>query len=169
MDPGSEEFLGSLMESLAGVAVMLILTYRVGYAPSFGSRSYYSTITLTTLGERDALAVARGALGVSELPRELLGALMEKAEGVPLFIEEVAKTLLDLGVLRREGDGLVFVGGPEAIDVPETIHDIIMARLDRLGDDGKRTVQLASVIGRQFLVRLLSPVSELTRPRDRLS
>ena len=48
MDPGSEEFLGSLMESIAGVAVMLILTYRVGYAPSFGSRSYYSTLTLTT-------------------------------------------------------------------------------------------------------------------------
>src|SRR5205085_1506483 len=99
---------------------------------------------------------------------ELLDALMQKAEGVPLFIEEVAKTLLDLGVLRREGDALVFVGGPKSLDVPETIHDIIMARLDRLGDDGKRTVQLAAVIGRQFLVRLLSRVSELTQPLDGL-
>ena len=168
MDPGSEEFLGSLMESIAGVAVMLILSYRVGYAPTFGSRSYYSTVTLTTLGAHDALAVARGALGVADLPPELLGALMQKAEGVPLFIEEVAKTLLDLGVLRREGERLVFVGGPETIDVPETIQGIIMARLDRLGDEGKRTVQLASVIGRQFLVRLLSRVSELTRPLDGL-
>jgi class 3 adenylate cyclase len=168
MDPGSEEFLGSLMESIAGVAVMLVLTYRVGYAPSFGSRSYYSTISLTTLGEQDALAVARGVLGVSELPQELLAALMQKAEGVPLFIEEVAKTLLDLGVLRREGERLVFVGGPEAIDVPETINDIIMARLDRLGDAGKRTVQLASVIGRQFLVRLLSRVSGMSQQLDGL-
>src|SRR6267378_648542 len=168
MDPGSEEFLGSLMESIAGVAVMLILTYRVGYAPSFGSRSYYSTLTLTTLGEHEALAVARGVLGVSELPRELLAALTQKAEGVPLFIEEVAKTLLDLGVLRREGDRLVFVGGPGTIDVPETINDIIMARLDRLGDDGKRTVQLASVIGRQFLVRLLSRVSAMPQQLDGL-
>jgi len=168
MDPGSEEFLGSLMESIAGVAVMLILTYRVGYAPSFGSRSYYSTMTLTTLGEHEALAVARGVLGVSELPRELLAALKQKAEGIPLFIEEVAKTLLDLGVLRREGDRLVFVGGPETIDVPETINDIIMARLDRLGDDGKRTVQLASVIGRQFLVRLLSRVSGMPQQLDGL-
>jgi class 3 adenylate cyclase/tetratricopeptide (TPR) repeat protein len=168
MDPGSEEFLGSLMESIAGVAVMLILTYRVGYAPSFGSRSYYSTITLTTLGEHEALAVAQGVLGVSELPRELLAALTQKAEGVPLFIEEVAKTLLDLGVLRREDDRLVFVGGPGAIDVPETINDIIMARLDRLGDDGKRTVQLASVIGRQFLVRLLSRVSAMPQQLDGL-
>jgi class 3 adenylate cyclase/tetratricopeptide (TPR) repeat protein len=168
MDSGSEEFLGSLMESIAGVAVMLVLTYRVGYAPSFGSRSYYSTISLTTLAEQEALAVARNVLGASELPRELLAALTQKAEGVPLFIEEVAKTLLDLGVVRREGDRLVLVGGPETIDVPETIHDIIMARLDRLGDEGKRTVQLASVIGRQFLVRLLSRVSGMSQQMDGL-
>jgi class 3 adenylate cyclase/tetratricopeptide (TPR) repeat protein len=163
MDSGSEEFLGSLMESLAGVAIMLILTYRVGYAPPFGSRSYYSTINLTTLGDNETLAVARSVLGTADLPREVLDALRQKAEGVPLFIEEVAKTLLDLGVVRREGDRLVLVSGPESIDVPETIHDIIMARLDRLGDEGKRAVQLASVIGRQFLVRLLSRISGMSQ------
>jgi class 3 adenylate cyclase/tetratricopeptide (TPR) repeat protein len=168
MDSGSEEFLGSLMESLAGVAIMLILTYRVGYAPPFGSRTYYSTINLTTLGDQDTLQVARSVLGAAELPRELVDALRQKAEGVPLFIEEVAKTLLDLGVVRREGDRLVLVGGPDRIDVPETIHDIIMARLDRLGDEGKRAVQLASVIGRQFLVRLLSRVSGMSQELDGL-
>jgi len=168
MDAGSEEFLGSLMESLAGAAIMLILTYRVGYAPPFGSRSYYSTINLTTLGDDETLAVARSVLGAADVPRELLDALRQKAEGVPLFIEEVAKTLLDLGVVRREGDRLVLVSGPESIDVPETIHDIIMARLDRLGDEGKRAVQLASVIGRQFLVRLLSRVSGMSQELDGL-
>ena len=168
MDVGSEEFFGSLMESIAGVAVMLILTYRVGYAPAFGSRSYYSTLTLTTLSESETLAVARSVLGAAQLPPEILAALRQKAEGVPLFIEEVAKTLLDLGVVRREGDRLVLVGGPETIDVPETIHDIIMARLDRLGEEGKRAVQLASVIGRQFLVRLLSRVSGMSQQLDGL-
>ena len=168
MDSGSEEFLSSLMESLAGVPIMLILTYRVGYARPFGSRSYYSTINLTTLGDDETLAVARSVLGAADLPRELLDALRQKAEGVPLFIEEVAKTLLDLGVVRREGDRLVLVGGPDRIDVPETIHDIIMARLDRLGDEGKRAVQLASVIGRQFLVRLLSRVSGMSQELDGL-
>jgi hypothetical protein len=168
MDSGSEEFLSSLMESLAGVPIMLILTYRVGYSRPFGSRSYYSTINLTTLGENETAAVARSVLGAAELPRELLDALKQKAEGVPLFIEEVAKTLLDLGVVRREGDRLVLVSGPETIDVPETIHDIIMARLDRLGDEGKRAVQLASVIGRQFLVRLLSRVSGMSQDLDGL-
>jgi tetratricopeptide (TPR) repeat protein len=90
---------------------------------------------------------------------------MEKAEGVPLFIEEVTKALLDLGVLRREEGAYRLVKRLSEVSVPETIQDIIMARLDRLGEDGKRTVQLASVIGRQFLVRLLARVAGLT---DRL-
>jgi predicted ATPase len=87
---------------------------------------------------------------------------MAKAEGVPLFIEEVTKTLLDLGVLRREHGGYRLVKGLAEVHVPDTIQAIIMARLDRLGEDGKRTVQLASVIGRQFLVRLLERISGLT-------
>ena len=87
---------------------------------------------------------------------------LEKAEGVPLFIEEVTKTLLDLGVLQRENGAYRLVKSLSEVRVPDTIQDIIMARLDRLGDDGKRTVQLASVIGRQFLVRLLARVAGLS-------
>ena len=87
---------------------------------------------------------------------------MEKAEGVPLFVEEVTKTLLDLGVLRREDGGYRMVKGIAEVNVPDTIQGIIMARLDRLGEDGKRTVQLASVIGRQFLLRLLERIAGLT-------
>src|SRR6266849_8299008 len=90
---------------------------------------------------------------------------MDKAESVPLFIEEVTKTLLDLGVLQREDGTYRLVKNLNEVRVPDTIQGIIMARLDRLGDDGKRTVQLASVIGRQFLVRLLARVAGLT---DRL-
>ena len=159
MDTSSEEYLGSLIDSMTAVPLMLVLTYRVGYTPPFRTRSFQSTISLTTLGEGEALAVACGVLGAAELPREVTAALMDKAEGVPLFIEEVAKTLLDIGVLRREGDRVTLVKGAGEISVPGTIHDIIMARLDRLGDEGKRAVQLASVIGRQFLVRLLRRVA----------
>ena len=168
MDGSSEEYLGSLMDSMAAVPLMLILTYRVGYTPPFRTRSFQSTISLPTLAETDALALARGALGVAELPAEVTAAIMEKAEGVPLFIEEVAKTLLDLGVLRRENGHLRLVKGGAQISVPDTIHDIIMARLDRLSEEGKRMVQLASVIGRQFLVRLLSRVAGMTQQLDAL-
>ena len=169
MDTSSEEYLGTLIDSMAAVPILLVMTYRVGYTPPFRTRSFQSTIGLTTLGEDEALAVARGVLGAAELPAEVTAALMEKAEGVPLFIEEVAKTLVDIGVLRRDDrDGITLARGSGPVSVPGTIQDIIMARLDRLGEDGKRAVQLASVIGRQFLVRLLRRVAGMTDQLDGL-
>ena len=166
IDSGTEEYLASMADAVASVPLMLVLTYRVGYAPPVPARSFHTALTLHPLSETDAVTMAGHVLGAGDLPRALRQALLEKAEGVPLFIEEVIKTLLDLGVLRREGDGYRVVEGVGALNVPDTIQGIIMARLDRLGEDGKRTVQLASVIGRQFLGRLLQRVAGLT---DRLT
>src|SRR5438445_1229729 len=165
VDSSTEEYLASIMDSIASVPLLLVLTYRVGYNPPFGTRSFHTSLALHTLSEAEALAMAGRVLGTERLPDELRAALMQKAEGVPLFIEEVTKTLLDLGVLRKETGGYRIVGHIGGVSVPDTIQDIIMARLDRLGDDGKRMVQLASVIGRQFLVRLLQRVGGL---QDRL-
>ena len=168
IDTSTEEYLASLTDSVAAARVMLILTHRVGYAPPFGSRSFYTTLTLRSLSEAEALQMAGRVLGTDQFPEELKAALMEKAEGVPLFVEEVTKTLLDLGVLRRENGGYRMVKGAGEISVPDTIQGIIMSRLDRLGEDGKRTVQLASVIGRQFMQRLLERIAGLTGQLDGL-
>ena len=162
IDASTEEYLNALMGSVAGAPILVVLTYRVGYSPPFGSRSFYTTLTLHTLSEAETLAMAGRVLGTDQFPDEIKTALMSKAEGVPLFVEEVAKTLLDLGVLRREHGGLSMTRGMGEVSVPDTIHGIIMARLDRLGEDGKRAVQLASVIGRQFLQRLLERIAGLT-------
>ncbi len=162
VDGSTEEYLASLLDSLAGVRILLVLTYRLGYTPPFGSRSYQTTLTLHALSEEDALAMAGRVLGTDQFPPELRAALLDKAEGVPLFVEEVTKTLLDLGVLQRENGGYRMVKGMAEVSVPDTMQGIIMARLDRLGDEGKRTVQLASVIGRQFLHRLLERIAGLT-------
>jgi class 3 adenylate cyclase/tetratricopeptide (TPR) repeat protein len=162
IDASTEEYLNSLMGSVAGAPIMVVMTYRVGYNPPFGSRSFYTTLTLHTLSAAEALDMAGRVLGADQLPAELKAALLDKAEGVPLFVEEVAKTLLDLGVLRRENGGLRMVKGMGEVSVPETMQGIIMARLDRLGEDGKRAVQLASVIGRQFLQRLLERIAGLS-------
>ena len=148
--------------------ILLLLTYRIGYAPPFGSRSFYTTLTLHALSDEDTLTMAGGVLGSADFPPELREALMAKAEGVPLYVEEVAKTLLDVGVLRRENGGYRLVRRLEEAGIPDTIQGIIMARLDRLGEDGKRTVQLASVIGRQFLKRLLGRIAGLTHELDGL-
>src|SRR5499426_1762537 len=165
IDTSSEEFLNAMLDAVAGVPLLLLVTYRIGYTPPFGSRSFYTTLTLHSFSEAETLAMAGHVLGTVRFPVELQTALMDKAEGVPLFIEEVTKTLLDLGVLQREDGGYRLVKSLDEVHVPDTIQGIIMARLDRLGDDGKRTVQLASVIGRQFLVRLLARVAGLS---DRL-
>ncbi len=162
IDTSTEEYLGFLMDSAAGGRLMLILTHRIGYTPPFGSRSFYTALTVHSLSEAEALTMASRVLGTEQFPQQLRAALMEKAEGVPLFVEEVTKTLLDLGVLRRENGGYRMVTGLAEVSVPDTIQGIIMARLDRLGEGGKRTVQLASVIGRQFLVRLLERIAGLT-------
>lgn len=166
VDAGTEEYLASIVDAVAGVPLMLLLTYRVGYSPAIPARSFHTVLTLRPLSETDAVDMAGHVLGAADLPPALRHALLEKAEGVPLFIEEVIKTLLDLGMLRQEGDGYQVVQSVGSLDVPNTIQGIIMARLDRLGDEGKRTVQLASVIGRQFLGRLLQRVAGLT---ERLS
>jgi len=165
IDTSSEEFLTFMLDAVAGVPLLLLVTYRIGYTPPFGNRSFYTTLTLHSFSEAETLAMAGYVLGIAQFPAELQTALMAKAEGVPLFIEEVTKTLLDLGVLQREDGGYRLVKNLNEVSVPETIQDIIMARLDRLGEDGKRTVQLASVIGRQFLVRLLARIAGLS---DRL-
>jgi class 3 adenylate cyclase/tetratricopeptide (TPR) repeat protein len=162
VDTSSEEFLTFLLDAVAGVPLLLLVTYRIGYTPPFGSRSFYTTLTLHGFSEAETLAMAGQVLGTAQFPPELQTALMDKAEGVPLFIEEVTKTLLDLGVLQREDGGYRLVKSLGEVHVPDTIQGIIMARLDRLGDDGKRTVQMASVIGRQFLVRLLARIAGLS-------
>ena len=162
IDTSSEECLTFLLDAVAGVPLLLLVTYRIGYTPPFGNRSFYTTLMLHSFSEAETLAMAGHILGTAQYPVELQTALMAKAEGVPLFIEEVTKTLLDLGVLQREDGAYRLVKNLSEVSVPETIQGIIMARLDRLGDDGKRTVQLASVIGRQFLVRLLARVAGLS-------
>jgi class 3 adenylate cyclase/tetratricopeptide (TPR) repeat protein len=161
IDSSSEEYIASLIDSLANVPIMLLLTHRIGYVAPFGTRSFHTTLNLQNLSAVDVAAMARRVLSTESLPSELLTALTDKAEGVPLFVEEVTKTLLDLGVLRRENGGFRMVRGTAEMSVPDTIQGIIMSRLDRLGEDGKRMVQLASVIGRQFLVRLLERIADV--------
>ena len=161
-DSSTQEYLAFLMDSVAGARLLLILTHRLEYSPRFGSRSFFSTINLRHLSNQQTLEMAARFLSSDRFPEELRSALMEKAEGVPLFIEEVTKALLDLGFIVRQDGNYRMAKAADELVIPETIQGVIMARLDRLGDDGKRTVQLASVIGRQFLARLLERVAGLT-------
>jgi class 3 adenylate cyclase/tetratricopeptide (TPR) repeat protein len=161
-DTSSQEYLEFAMDSVAGARVMMILTHRLGHSHSFASRSFHTTLNLHHLSGAQALEMATSVLGATDFPEELRIALEQKAEGVPLFVEEMTKSLVDLGFLARENGHYRVTKALEELSVPDTMQGIIMARLDRLGVDGKRMVQLASVIGRQFVVRLLERVAGLT-------
>jgi predicted ATPase len=166
IDRSTEEFLASLIVAVATVPLLLLLSYQVGITPPVGSRSFCATLTLQRLSKAEALAVVGGVLGTAQCPKELQPTLVAGAEGVPPFIEEMVKTLPDLGILQQENSDYRVVRGLADVRVPDTIQGIMMARLDHLGEEAKGAVQLTSVIGRQFPVRRLARVAERT---DRLA
>jgi predicted ATPase len=104
MDKTSEELLRYLANSIAGARVLLLLTYRPGCQNSFGERTYFSRLVLHTLSEHESAGVAEGMLATSELPSELRELIVRRAEGSPFFVEEVLKSLLEVGRLQRQND-----------------------------------------------------------------
>jgi class 3 adenylate cyclase/tetratricopeptide (TPR) repeat protein len=167
MDSASEEFLKSLAESLPGMAVLLVVTYRPLYEPPFGDRTYYWRVPLQPVDEAGAVRIVRSALGVDDLPWDLTSLIARKAEGNPFFLEEIGRTLVETGAVRVEAGRLVTTRAASAIAVPDTVQDLIAARLDRLGEPQKRTVQTASVIGREFGLDLLRRVSDVQEQLER--
>jgi tetratricopeptide (TPR) repeat protein len=164
IDAASEDLLRSLADRLPGMAALMILTYRPAYQQPFGDRTYYWRLALQPLERADAVRIVRGALGVTDLPGELAATIAAKAEGNPFFLEEIGRALVETGAVRSH-EGRLVVESPSVITVPETVQDVIAARLDRLDGAQKRTVQTAAVIGREFGLALLGRVSEL---RERL-
>jgi predicted ATPase len=99
-------------------------------------------------------------LDASDLPSALRELIGEKAEGNPFFVEEITKSLIEEGVLRVEGQRVVLARDLADVSVPDSIHDVLMARIDRLPEQPKRAIQVASVIGREFALRLLERISD---------
>jgi class 3 adenylate cyclase/tetratricopeptide (TPR) repeat protein len=148
IDQTSEAYLDSLVESLAGASILLLATYRPGYRPGWMDRSYATQLSLRPLAAPDSLAVVRSLLpDVADTdPRARL--IIDKAEGNPFFLEELARVMRDHG------------GSSSGVTVPDTVHGVLMARIDRLPEMPKRLLQTASVLGREFSVRVLGAIAE---------
>jgi class 3 adenylate cyclase/tetratricopeptide (TPR) repeat protein len=166
IDKTSEDWFAFLIESLAGMSLLLLTTHRPGYAMRWADKTYYTQIALDLLGEGETEAMVATLLGSRDLPAELLRLVREKAEGNPLFVEEVTSSLLERGVIIRS-NGRVRWAGDAGVEVPATIQDIIRARIDRLEEPVKRTVQTAAVIGREFGLRLLTRISDMAEGVER--
>jgi class 3 adenylate cyclase/tetratricopeptide (TPR) repeat protein/ribosomal protein L40E len=161
MDQATEESLLFAADSIPNSRILQILTYRTGYVHPFGERTYHTRIALDNLSSADSAEMTRAILSTEHLPEELNRLIAQKAEGNPFFVEEVVKSLQEIGAIRQAGDRYVLTKRLDEIFVPDTIQDVIMARIDRLAEAPKKTLQLASVIGREFTRRLVDRLAEI--------
>jgi class 3 adenylate cyclase/tetratricopeptide (TPR) repeat protein len=161
MDQATEAFLTFTADSIPTGRVLCLFTYRPGYVHPFGDRTYHTRLALPSLSTADTVQMARAMLATEHLPEALQTLIVQKAEGNPFFVEEVVKSLRETGAIRREGDRYVLARPLDEIVVPDTIQDVLMARIDRLEEAPKKTLQLAAVIGREFTRRLLDRLADL--------
>jgi predicted ATPase len=113
---------------------------------------------LAPLTEQDSRQLVSNLLKVEALPDDLRAMILSKAEGNPFFVEEVIRMLIDQGQIASEEGQWKVAGNLESLDIPDTLQGVLMARIDRLPEDAKRTLQVASVIGRQFRASILEEV-----------
>ncbi len=162
IDAHSEDILHLVLDSIAAEPILVVLTYRPGYVQPFGDQTYFTRITLRALPEDQAAGLIERVLQ-APVPPEVTARIAHKAEGNPLFIEELAKSLVEDGSLRREGEVYQLTRPLEDVRIPDTIQGVIMARIDRLPEASKTALQVASVIGREFTARLVERVAKLAR------
>jgi len=159
MDKTSEEFLDYLIGWLTNTPIMLLLLYRPEYTHPWGSKSYYTKVGLDQLGVDSSGELVKAILEEGEAAPELTQLILNRAAGNPLFMEEFTHTLLENGSIERKDEKYILSPKASDIQVPDTIQGIIAARMDRLEDNLKRTMQVASVIGRDFAFRILQTIT----------
>jgi len=161
IDRTSEEFLDYLIEWIANAKIMLVLLYRTEYRHQWGSKTYYNRIGLGHLGTESSTDLVRAMLEESEVAPELRDLILNRSAGNPLFMEEFTQTLLENGSIEKRDNQFALSRDIEDIQVPDTIQGIIAARMDRLEENLKRTMQVASVIGRDFAFRILQAITDM--------
>ena len=159
IDKTSEESLKLLVEHITGARVFLIFTFRSNYVPPWGGKSYYSQINLNRLSNRESLHMIRSLLAAKEIHEDLAGLILEKAEGVPFFIEEITRSLLESGAVLKEDGHCSLKSDLAPVSIPGTLHDLLMARVDRLPEGAKEILQIGSVIEREFSWTLIKEVT----------
>jgi predicted ATPase len=159
-DPTTLELLNPLIEQTPTASMLVLLTCRPHFPPAWHHRSYLTEITVNRLSHAQVEQIVNRMTDGKTFPKEVLAQIVEKTDGVPLFIEELTKAVLEAGMLQDVNGQYVMTGTLSSFAIPVTLQDSLMARLDRLVT-AKGIAQLAAVIGRQFAYDLLSTVSQL--------
>src|SRR5271167_703284 len=159
-DPTTLETLGMLIEQVPTAALLVVATYRPELTPPWPQRSHMTPITLNRLERPEVETMVGHLAGGRSLPGEVVDHIVAKADGVPLYVEELTKAILGSGVLEARGDIYVLTGALAQLHIPETLQDSLMARLDR-APQLREVAQLGSVLGREFSYDMISALTGL--------
>jgi class 3 adenylate cyclase/predicted ATPase len=158
VDPSTLEFLTLLVDQGPTARILVLLTYRPDFSPPWTGRSHLTQVTLPRLPRRQAAELTTRVAHGKALPAEVVEHVVAKTDGVPLFVEELTKMVLESGLLQERDDRYALTGPLPALAIPTTLHDSLMARLDRLATV-KALAQLGATLGREFSYALLQAVS----------
>ena len=153
-DSTSLELLDRMVELASRLPVLMIVAFRPEFSPPWMGQAHVTSLSLNRLARRETAALVEGVTGGKSLPPEILDRIIQRTDGVPLFIEELTKSLLEGGLLREEAGGY-------ALAIPSSLQDALMARLDRLSG-AKQVAQTAAIIGREFSYELLRAVTSIS-------
>ena len=162
IDPSSRELLDRLIERVADWPVLLLGMFRPEFQPPWTGQPQVTTLTLTRLDRRDTAAMVANVAGPA-LSIEIMEEIAERTDGVPLFVEELTKAVLEAGTQAVTLSALPH----PTLSVPATLHASLMARLDRLGSAAKDVAQTGAAIGREFEYGLLTSLTDLPEPQLR--
>jgi class 3 adenylate cyclase/predicted ATPase len=158
-DPSTLEVLNLVVDQAPTASLYVLLTFRPEFTPPWGSRSHLSQIALSRLGRSEVEAMVEWITGGKALPPEVIQQIAVKTDGVPLFVEELTKTVVESGLVAAVNDHYELSGPLPPLAIPSTLHASLLARLDRLAT--KEIAQLGATIGRGFSYELLRAVSPL--------
>ncbi len=161
MDKISEEFFTYFSHCIHDHKILMISAYRPEGAPPWAQGTHYQRLVLETLSFDASIRLVRNILGGLALDPALEKKIVEKTGGNPFFVEEIVRDLLDRGDLVKSGDRYMGNRPIDQLEIPNTIQGVLAARMDRLSEDLRHTMQVASVIGRDFAFRLLKSIMEL--------
>jgi class 3 adenylate cyclase/predicted ATPase len=162
-DPTTLEFLEGALERIRRLPVLMLMTSRPQFRAPWPEGPHVTTLTLNRLDHHQGAAIAAGVTGGRPIPPTVLEQILAKADGVPLFVEELTKTMLDLNALNEDEAAQALSAPLPPPTVPSTLQDSLMARLDRLSGV-KEVAQVGAVIGRRFSYEMLTAVSRFKEP-----
>jgi class 3 adenylate cyclase/tetratricopeptide (TPR) repeat protein len=161
-DPTSLELFGRVVDRIPSLRVLLIVTFRPEFEPPWIGQPHVMAMTINRLTQRDVGAMIDGVVGNKLLPPSIRQDIIERTDGIPLFVEEMTKAVLEA---KSEGEALQTAAAvPSGLGVPASLHASLMARLDRLGS-AKEVAQIGAAIGREFSHALLASVAGETGPK----